>query len=220
MKHTTSNIFMVEPTNFRMNEQTSITNSFQSSSNSISYTQQQILCEFRGLVSKLESVGISVHVEKDIPERDTPDSIFPNNWVSFHDDGSVFLFPMLTENRRRERNLDFVLNVVKEQVQYESHKRFQLRRKTRKYFMGTGSVVFDHMNNIAFCILSERSSKDLFVRLCQEMATRLYTSMPKQRMARISITPMCFLLVRGLLWFAKKNTVKEPKSYVCIGRIW
>ena len=176
VKHTTSNIFMVEPTNFRMNEQTSITNSFQSSSNSISYTQQQILCEFRDLVSKLESVGISVHVEKDIPERDTPDSIFPNNWVSFHDDGSVFLFPMLTENRRRERNLDFVLNVVKEHSSNMNLiKDFSYEEKLGNILEGTGSVVFDHMNNIAFCTLSERSSKDLFVRLCQEMAyTPLY----------------------------------------------
>ena len=176
MEHTTSRIFMVEPTNFRMNEQTSVTNSFQSSSSLINYSADQILGEFKALVAKLEAAGVNVHIEKDIPERDTPDSIFPNNWVSFHNDGSVFLFPMLTENRRRERNLDFVLNVVKEhKSSMKLIKDYSYEEKLGNILEGTGSVVFDHINRIAYCAISERSSKDLFIRLCEEMEyTPLY----------------------------------------------
>ena len=107
MAQTTNSILMIRPVNFRMNEETAVNNYFQEDldlkNSEINAKAQQ---EFDDFVAKLESVGVHVIVVNDIPEQDTPDSIFPNNWISFHENGNVGLYPMFAENRRRERRED------------------------------------------------------------------------------------------------------------------
>lgn len=120
MAQTTNSILMIRPVNFRMNEETAVNNYFQEEldlKNSEINAKAQV--EFDDFVSKLESVGVTVIVVDDLLEQDTPDSIFPNNWVSFHKNGDVGLYPMFAENRRRERREDILLRLEEEGFQIE-----------------------------------------------------------------------------------------------------
>ncbi len=115
MKQTTNTILMIRPVNFRMNEQTAINNYFQEEIDlknaEINAKAQE---EFDAFVEKLRAVGVNVIVENDDVTLDTPDSIFPNNWVSFHENGDVALYPMFAENRRRERREEVINRLEKE----------------------------------------------------------------------------------------------------------
>ncbi len=110
----TKNILMIEPINFRYNEQTAVNNYYQKVLDNLTpeMVQKKALKEFKDLVIKLEDVGVNVIVVKDTDFPDTPDSIFPNNWVSFHASGKICLFPMCAENRRVERRKD-IFNTLK-----------------------------------------------------------------------------------------------------------
>ncbi|MCF6765486.1 arginine deiminase-related protein [Thiotrichales bacterium 19S3-7] len=162
-------IFMVEPTSFRCNEETLTTNAFQTQTTHLTNNlNQSALNEFKMLTQTLTAYGINVHVEKDLIERDTPDAIFPNNWVSFHENGKVLLYPMQAENRRRERSLNFIHQIAKSndfklnQVIDLSHE-----EANGRYLEGTGSIVFDHYNHKAYASLSERTDRALFHQVCK-----------------------------------------------------
>src|SRR6201996_6418755 len=107
-QQTTSTILMIRPVNFGFNEQTAGSNAFQNRNAEQQHVQDKALAEFDNLVNVLRENGVEVIVIDDTPEPYTPDSIFPNNWVSFHDDGSIFLYPMQAENRRLERREDII----------------------------------------------------------------------------------------------------------------
>ena len=111
----TNTILMIRPVNFRMNEQTAVNNFYQKELLGLSQSeiQKRALAEFDTLVEKLEAVGVNVIVVEDTKEPDTPDSIFPNNWISFHQNGNVAIYPMFAENRRLERR-EGILDVVEE----------------------------------------------------------------------------------------------------------
>ena len=115
MQQITDTILMIRPVAFRMNEQTAINNYFQETMRieNIEINKKAQL-EFDSFVEKLRRVGVRVIVENDRLELDTPDSIFPNNWVSFHTNGSVALYPMFAENRRRERREETLIRLEKE----------------------------------------------------------------------------------------------------------
>ena len=105
----TNTVLMIRPVRFRMNEQTAVNNYFQekidTENQQINHQAQQ---EFDTFVQKLRLVGVKVIVVDDIYEQNTPDSVFPNNWISFHQNGNVALYPMFAENRRRERREDIL----------------------------------------------------------------------------------------------------------------
>ena len=103
MNQSTSHILMIRPVNFGFNEETAASNAFQNRSNGHHDVQHKALHEFNRFVNVLQENGVDVTVVDDTPEPHTPDSIFPNNWVSFHENGNVFLYPMQAENRRLER---------------------------------------------------------------------------------------------------------------------
>src|ERR1700742_2027280 len=107
MTNSTNHILMIRPVNFGFNEETAASNAFQKKY-ADNYVQQKALEEFDGMVATLRENGVDVTVIDDTPEPYTPDSIFPNNWVSFHDDGGIFLYPMQAENRRLERREDII----------------------------------------------------------------------------------------------------------------
>lgn len=160
---------MVRPVQFRMNEETAVNNFFQEDlelRNSVINRQAQE--EFDTFVQKLRKEGIRVIVVEDRLETDTPDSIFPNNWVSFHKDGTVVVYPMYAENRRRERREDIF--AILEEEGFEIRQILDYTRaELEGYFLeGTGSILMDRENQKAYCALSDRADEALFIEFCEE----------------------------------------------------
>lgn len=161
---------MIRPVSFRMNEQTAVNNYYQIEQNEMlpATITAKAQKEFDVLVDKLKAVGVNVIVVDDTDESDTPDAVFPNNWISFHENGDVVLYPMFAENRRLERRED-VLDVLEEQgfvindlMDYTSAEEEGL------FLEGTGSIVLDRVNSKAYCALSPRADEELFIEFCED----------------------------------------------------
>lgn len=156
-------LLLIRPVNFGFNAETAVNNSFQV--NSTGNVQQKALEEFDGLVSLLSENNVSLTVITDTENPHTPDSIFPNNWISFHEDGTVFIYPMFAANRRLEKkphifeNLKANLRIteIKDLSRYETENRF---------LEGTGSMVLDRKNRIAYASLSPRTDKHILEEFC------------------------------------------------------
>ena len=166
-----STVLMIRPVRFESNPMTEESNRFQGKTEASAEEQQAAaLGEFDSLVDALRDKGINVIVVDDTVEPHTPDSVFPNNWVSFHDDGRVVLYPMEAENRRAERRTDIIaqLNdelgyVVSEVVDLSPH-------ELQGHFLeGTGSMVLDRVNHIAYACLSSRTQLDPLGDFAQRM---------------------------------------------------
>jgi hypothetical protein len=170
MQQTTNNILMIRPIGFRMNEQTAVNNYYQKVLDNMlpETVNAKAQKEFDDYVEKLRGIGVNVVVVDDTKEADTPDSIFPNNWVSFHENGDVGLYSMFAENRRLERREDiletleekgFVINRIVDYTDAE---------KEEVFLEGTGSVILDRVNRKAYCALSPRANEDLFIEFCED----------------------------------------------------
>ncbi|MBQ0769732.1 MAG: amidinotransferase [Bizionia sp.] len=169
MQQTTNTILMIRPVSFRMNEQTAVNNYFQGElqlKNAEINAQAQD--EFDGLVAKLRAVGVNVIVENDIVELDTPDSIYPNNWVSFHENGNVGLYPMFAENRRRERREEILERLEKEGFEIKDIIDYTSAEEEGVYLEGTGNLLLDRENDKAYCALSPRADETLFIEFCED----------------------------------------------------
>ncbi len=166
-QQTTSTILMIRPVNFGFNEQTAGSNAFQNRNAVQQKVQDKALTEFDNLVNVLRENGVEVIVIDDTPEPHTPDSIFPNNWVSFHQDGNVFLYPMMAENRRLERREDIIMQLEDE---FKIKHIIDLSRfeHEHKFLEGTGSMVLDRENKIAYACLSPRTDKDVLDLFCAQ----------------------------------------------------
>ena len=162
---TTDTVLMIEPVAFGFNEQTAVNNYFQGQQEG--NVQGEALKEFNAFVEKLRAKGINVITIKDTLEPKTPDSIFPNNWVSFHADGKVVLYPMFAENRRLERR-DDIINQIKEQFEVTEVIDFSGAEKDNLFLEGTGSMIFDHDNKLAYGSVSLRLDEGLFRKFCSE----------------------------------------------------
>ena len=169
MHQTTNTILMIRPINFRKNEQTAVNNYFQEDvalkNADINKKAQE---EFDLFVLKLKSFGIDVIVVSDNDFFDTPDSIFPNNWISFHSNGNIGTYPMFAENRRLERRDDILISleehgfIINNIVDYTSAEEVNL------FLEGTGSIILDRFNRKAYCALSERADEELFIEFCED----------------------------------------------------
>ena len=171
MKQVTNNILMIRPVNFRYNKQTAVNNYYQKVLNHVSnnLVQKKALLEFNYFVRKLQKFGVNVMVIDDKISPDTPDSIFPNNWVSFHADGSVVVFPMYAKNRRDERRRDiFKLLEIKYGFLINSIRDFTQLEHEEKYLEGTGSMVLDRKNKICYAAISVRTNKIAVMSFCKE----------------------------------------------------
>lgn len=158
---------MVEPVAFGFNEETATDNYFQQRIAVGDKTvQARALKEFRGMVDKLRANGIDVIVVKDTPVPHTPDSIFPNNWISFHGDGSVVLYPMFAENRRAERREDILQRIEAEGFIIRQKVDFTPFEKENLFLEGTGGIVLDHVRRWAFAALSQRTDEPMLRRFC------------------------------------------------------
>ncbi|NNK76893.1 MAG: amidinotransferase [Maribacter sp.] len=165
----TNTILMIRPVNFRMNEQTAVNNYFMEKmdlkNKSINEKAQE---EFDAFVRVLRAKGVNVIVIDDKKDPDTPDSIFPNNWISFHTSGNVAIYPMYAENRRLERREDifdileehgFIINNI---IDYTS------AEQEGVFLEGTGSILKDRVKQKAYCALSERAHEELFIEFCED----------------------------------------------------
>ena len=162
---------MVYPKNFRSNVLTIDDNTFQNSSSNLSNNEikNKAVAEFELLNNKIQSQGIKVTVFKDSRNVDAPDAVFPNNWISFHKDNKAITYPMFAKNRRLERTplvIECLNNYGKNiSINYD-YSNFE---NDNLFLEGTGSLVLDRLNKIAYCSLSQRSNEELVNRFCIDM---------------------------------------------------
>jgi len=212
MQQTTNTILMVRPVNFRMNEQTAVNNYYQKVLDDImpETVNAKAQQEFDAFVEKLRGIGVNVEVVDDTKETDTPDSIFPNNWVSFHENGDVGLYPMFAENRRLERR-ESILEALEEKgfvinniVDYTSAEGDDV------FLEGTGSIMLDRVNRKAYCALSPRADEDLFIEFCEdfEFTPVIFTSNQTVNGSRKAIYHTNVMMCLG-----------ETFAVICLGSI-
>lgn len=157
---------MIRPVDFKFNEQTAGNNKFQQASKQDNI-QEKALQEFDDFAALLRKNDVDVTIINDTLDPETPDSIFPNNWISFHKNGEIFLYPMFSENRRKERRKDildqlgetFKLNKITDLSDYEAQERF---------LEGTGSMVLDRSHKVAYACLSLRTDKQVLLDWCEK----------------------------------------------------
>lgn len=163
---TTDTVLMIEPAAFGFNAETAQNNYFQVNSENAE-TQSKALQEFNNFVEKLRNKGINVITVKDTLEPHTPDSIFPNNWISMHSDGTVVLYPMCAVNRRWERRND-ILEKLQNDFEVKGIVDLSASENEGKFLEGTGSMIFDHENKIAYGSVSLRLDEQLFREFCEK----------------------------------------------------
>lgn len=170
MIQNTNSILMIRPVAFRMNEQTAVNNYYQKVIENLlpATVNVKAQVEFDTFVSKLRQVGVNVIVVDDTFEPNTPDSIFPNNWISFHENGDVTLYPMFAENRRLERREDILDVLEDEGFEINEIMDYTSAEEDGFYLEGTGSIVLDRENDKAYCALSPRADEELFIEFCED----------------------------------------------------
>ncbi|WP_291116894.1 citrulline utilization hydrolase CtlX [Empedobacter sp. UBA7248] len=170
-KQYTSTILMVEPIAFYYNPETAVNNYFQTeTTDSQENIQKEALEEFQGMVSALRSKGVNVITIKDTASPHTPDSIFPNNWISFHDNGNVVLYPMFAKNRREERREEDVLSLLEEKgFHIDDVIDFTSAEEDEIFLEGTGSIILDREHELAYACISQRTDEDLLIEFCEEL---------------------------------------------------
>ena len=222
MRQTTNTILMVRPVGFRMNEQTAVNNYYQKVLDNVlpSTVNAKAQEEFDNYVEKLRSYGVNVIVVSDTTETDTPDSIFPNNWISFHENGTVGLYPMFAENRRLERRED-ILDILEEKgfiidgvIDYTSGE------EQNVFLEGTGSLLLDRVNRKAYCALSPRADEELFIEFCEdfEYTPVVFTSNQTVNGERKAIyhtnVMMCLAETFAVICLASIDDKKERKHVI------
>lgn len=165
----TDKILMIRPVSSAYNEETAENNFFQVKLNEnkdvlIAKAQK----EFDEFVNVLRDAGITVFVFDDIKENNTPDAVFPNNWISFHADGDIALYPMFAENRRRERRSDILDSLENKGIIFNKVFNYTDAEEEGVFLEGTGSLVLDRENKKAYCALSPRANEDLFIEFCED----------------------------------------------------
>ena len=169
MMQITNTILMIRPVNFRMNEQTAVNNYFMEDLDEKNIQiNQKAQDEFDAFVSTLRSAGVNVIVVDDTIDPDTPDSIFPNNWISFHENGTVGVYPMFAENRRNERREDILEIMEQHGFRIDNIMDYTAAEAEGVFLEGTGSIILDRVNQKAYCALSERADEDLFIEFCED----------------------------------------------------
>lgn len=164
---TTDTVLMIEPIAFGYNAETAENNYFQVEQKG-SDIQSKALAEFNSFVGKLRNKGVNVITIKDTLDPHTPDSIFPNNWVSFHKDGKVVLYPMFASNRRVERRENILETIKSQGFEVAEIDDWSFSETQGHFLEGTGSMIFDHDNKIAYGSVSLRLDERLFREFCEK----------------------------------------------------
>lgn len=170
LKQSTSQVIMIKPCAFDYNLQTAKTNFFQKKTNNpdSSKTQKMALKEFSQVVELIQEKNIKVKVFEDTLTPHTPDSIFPNNWFSTHQDGNIFIYSMCNSNRRIEKRIDIIDYLKSQNLILKPENDFSKWEEKGLFLEGTGSLVLDRVNKIAYSCLSARTESNLFQEFCQK----------------------------------------------------
>lgn len=167
-RQTTQHLLMIRPARFGFNTETADNNFFQSQPNDPETIHEKALTEFDDMVNKIRSQGIDVLVIEDSPTPETPDSIFPNNWFSTHEDGSLVLYPLFAKNRRLERK-PAVLSALQEKYTIVHQVDISPYENSDRFLEGTGSMVLDRQHRIAYAAVSPRTHPDLLKIYCEKL---------------------------------------------------
>lgn len=159
---------MVRPANFGFNEETAASNAFQrrEGAQETDIIRTKAVQEFDAFVQKLRAAGVDVIVAKDSPRPIKPDAVFPNNWATFHQEGFVVTYPMYAPTRRRERRRQVIDTVLKAGFTAERRINLEFNEKINRFLEGTGSIIFDHLNRLAYACISPRTDAGLLDELC------------------------------------------------------
>lgn len=173
-QQTTSHILMVRPANFAFNEETAASNAFQSRDDNMNAVEmrQHAVREFDEFVRRLRDAGVEVIVADDSPEPAKPDAVFPNNWVTFHQEGFIVTYPMFAPTRRRERREEVIDEVLQQGFVAGKRIHFEQGEADKRFLEGTGSIIFDHQNLLAYACLSPRTDAAMLEELCQKIGYR------------------------------------------------
>jgi len=172
MAQTASTVLMIRPAHFGYNAQTAASNAFQKMPERTDLSiQTAASIEFDGFVQILRENQMNVLVMEDSLETILPDAIFPNNWISMHEDGKVILYPMCAPIRRLERRKEIV-EYIKEHFHVHELIDLSVYEKDPVFLEGTGSMVFDHTHQVAYACLSPRTNKALFLKVCDLLKYR------------------------------------------------
>lgn len=169
-----SRVLLVRPAAFSYNEQTALSNSFQTRPGATETLMENVRREFDAAAATLRAAGLSVTVFDDGPEPAKPDAVFPNNWISMHADGTVVLYPMCAANRRYERQ-PHILKEIQDKFNITRLVDLSGHERSGKFLEGTGSVVFDHVHKMAYAALSPRTHKALVHELCAVLGYTPFT---------------------------------------------
>jgi hypothetical protein len=169
-QQTTDTVLMVKPMRFGYNHQTAASNAFQQAGEACAPDEVQTLAEaeFEAMVAILRQHGVQVIVVNDTPEPPKPDAIFPNNWVSFHEDGRLVLYPMEAENRRWERRRS-ILDFVGQAFEWQDEVDLSHYEHDGQYLEGTGSMVLDRDRRICYACLSSRTDQEVLQDFARKM---------------------------------------------------
>ncbi|MDD3079282.1 MAG: arginine deiminase-related protein [Paludibacter sp.] len=170
----TNTVLMVEPVAFGFNKETAVNNYFMQENQLLGESEMQELAhsEFQQMVEILQKSGVRVIVSKDTMSPHKPDSIFPNNWISFHYGRRIALYPMFAENRRSERRKEVVNEVNKTGYAFTEVVDYSIYENEQRFLEGTGSMILDRVNRIAYAALSERTNETLFKWFCNDFGFR------------------------------------------------
>ena len=218
----TSSILMIRPVGFSMNIETAVNNYYQQVIDGLSeeQAQKQALGEFDKFVEILRSHDVEVVVVDDTYDSETPDSIFPNNWLSFHHDGTIALYPMYAESRRLERRDDIKDILADSNFTVEQVKDFTFFEAKKKYLEGTGSMLLDRDNHIVYAALSARTDAEVLDAFCEEFSYRAVSFQANQTVndARLPIyhtnVMMCLTDVLAIVCLASIDDIDERNVLV------
>lgn len=203
MKGVANTILMVRPVHFHYNSETAVNNYYQHEIDGLDnrHAQNNARREFDAFVEKLRQAGVEVVVVEDTEGADTPDSIFPNNWVSFHPNGAAILYPMYAENRRRERRMD-ILEHLRQAHSFSIDQIIDLSHFEKEdiFLEGTGSLVLDRVNKVAYAALSPRTDEKIVHEFCE----------------RIMYTPISFTAYQSV--GQERLPIYHTNVMMCVGR--
>ena len=212
---------MVRPVAFRMNEQTAVNNYFQED---LQLDNEQINLkaqkEFDAFVAKLRAAGVNIIVVEDDKSLDTPDSIFPNNWISFHEDATAAIYPIFAENRRRERRIEVFDKIEEEGYLIENVVDYTEAEECEVFLESTGSLLLDRVHEKAYCALSPRANDELLIEFCEdfEYTPVIFTAYQDVGGKRLPIyhtnVMMCLGEDFAVICLSSIDDVKERKNVV------
>ncbi|UII29922.1 arginine deiminase-related protein [Fulvivirga ulvae] len=220
-KQCADTILMIRPVNFRYNEETAVNNYYQRVIDNLhpQDAQQRAQQEFDELVKQLRERQVNVIVIDDTAAPDTPDSIFPNNWISFHDDGRVGLYPMYAHNRRLERR-DEILATLENRyhLKISGIEDFSFHEEENKFLEGTGSMILDRPNRLVYAALSLRTNQEVLGEFCKKfgyepVTFKAYQTVEGQRMPIYHTNVMmCVADEFAIICDASIDDAKEKKE--------